>query len=159
MTKIWVMPVGVDKYGTNPKDRRIELDSKTTHQWSVPTESEINDLILFYYTAIKKYPTPTKCIRSIYKITGKKHKGRSEGWVQRDMDMLSEITGISEIEPITLEEIKRDESLKTALFVKINFVRRCEIKPEHWKRLYDLIIQRNPNLEKELAEYNPSKIY
>jgi len=159
MPKIWVMPVGVDKYGTNPKDRREELDSKIIHEWSVPTESEINDLILFYYTAVKKSLQPTKCIRSIYRITGKKHKSKSEGWVQRDMDMLSEITRISMIEPITLDEIKQDDSLKTALFVKRSVICRTEVEPAHWKRLYNLIIQKNPALEKELAVYIPKKIY
>jgi hypothetical protein len=161
MPRIWIMPVGVDKYGAEHKDRREELDGKLVHCWSVPPGNKKGDLILFYYTAIKKYPEPIKCIRSIYEITGEKeHKGKSDGWVKRETDTLREITRISEIEPITLKEIKQDESLKTALIVKLNFVRRNELELKHWKRLYNLIIQKNPGLEKELVKWDPkNKIY
>jgi hypothetical protein len=155
MPKIWIMSVGVDRYGHEHKDRREELDGKSIHCWSVPSTSHIDDLVLFYYTS------PEKCVKSIFKITGKITPDNPEGWTKRNKDWFARIERITEtkhIAPIKYEEIMQDKFLKNSQFVKINLTGRSEVKPEYWKRLYDLLLQRNPNLGKKLTEYHPNKI-
>jgi hypothetical protein len=100
--------------------------------------------------------SPDKAIRDIYVVTGKLAR-RKAGW--RDGECYGgSIRKLSALEaPLFLEDFKLHRILKTAGFVRRNFQGNCLVS-EYWPYIHDMIVTRNPSMEKILREYSPEKI-
>jgi hypothetical protein len=143
--KIWIESVG--------KDHKEELSGKNEDWWTVPSKSNVGDFILFYFTK------PDGCIKKIFKITKWKGLVKEKSkecpdtfdWTTKKRDYFAFIEYVTDIlSPITYEEIMSNTSLSNSRFVLMNMVGRNEITIEHQKVFYDLIIQKNPELEEKL---------
>jgi hypothetical protein len=143
--KIWVMAVG--------NDYKEELSAvEDEWEWTVPSKSHAGDLILFYYNA------PESCIKDIFVINGQYSKQIPGSWTIKKKDVFASISRISSIQsPLSYKEIKTDAILSNSNMVAMHMQGKFNVTGE-WKRLYDLIITKNPELEKELSDFSPEKI-
>ena len=152
--KIWIVPVGIDKEGTDHKEELSKIEEE--YEWTVPSKSKVDDLILFYFNS------PESCINDNFKITGESERRIAGAWANREYDWFAPIERIAKIpSPIKYKDIKDNTVLKNSQFVAIHMAGRCEVTAEHWKELYNLIIrkQRNEDLKKKLEYWSPDKIY
>jgi len=99
---------------------------------------------------------PDKAIRDIYVVTGELSR-RKAGW--RDGDCYGgPIRKLAVLDaPVFMDDFRAHRILKTAGFVRRNFQGNLLVS-EYWPYIHEMILARNPKLEKMLREYDPEKI-
>ncbi|MDH5677324.1 MAG: hypothetical protein OEZ28_01760 [Nitrospinota bacterium] len=134
---VWISPVS--------GEYKEAMDNVDKDLWSVPSQSNKGDLILYYFTK------PDMCIKHIFVSTEKANKVKA-GW-KPGYDYMANIRRIGELKsPIFLEDIRKNRALSTANFVRGQMQGRWNAS-EYWPYLYPLVIKRNPSLKKPLSKY------
>ncbi len=140
---VWIQPVS-GKYS----ERLSEINF--SESWSVPSLSNKGDLLLYYHTS------PDKCIKDIFKLAGSVEKGEA-GW-REGKDYFSSIRRICRLKsPVFFEDLKQHKILRTAFFVRSGMQGRPRAT-EYWPYLFEMIIQRNPNMKRSLMKYAPDRL-
>jgi hypothetical protein len=141
LPKIWIQPALKSQW----------LNLKRDHlNWGLSKRASIGDLLLMYRCS------PDKAIRDLYIVTGELSRGKA-GWRAGDC-FSGNIKCLCRMKaPLFLEDFKSHRVLKTAGFVRRNFQGNLLIS-EYWSYVYEMIIQRNPCMLKNLRKFDPSKI-
>lgn len=140
---IWIVP--------SKNSYKEELDKYPTNTWSVPSQAHRDDLILFYLTKPHGY------IAHIFKLQERAQFVKEAGW-RPGSDYMASIKKVCTLKaPLYFEDLKSNRFLTQSGFVR-GRMRGRRIVTEYWPHLYDLIIKRNPYLQKMLAKYSPERL-
>ncbi|MDP8245943.1 MAG: hypothetical protein P9L94_17810 [Candidatus Hinthialibacter antarcticus] len=135
---VWIVPVN--------NEWKEELLESTEDYWSLPTQCHEDDLVLFYFTRPESY------ISEIWKASERSHFVEDAGW-KDGSDVQGEIQKVCSLDdPIHLEDLRRNQFLKTSGFVRASMQGRHNAS-EHWPYLYDLIVRKNPKVKTKLSKY------
>ena len=139
---VWVVPV--------KEPYKKELDETLKARWSVPSQANAGDLVLFYFTH------PEMCWPFIYRLAERAARVRA-GWKPGN-DYMAPIRRVCKVKaPIFLAEMRGHRVLSTAGFVRGQMRARYNVT-EHWPFIYDLLVRRNPGLRRTLAAYAPQNL-
>ena len=140
---VWIMPI------KNPyKDALATFNSSV--KTSLPSQCHKGDLILYYFTR------PEKSISHIFIASDRAAKVIA-GW-KEGADYMGPIRRVCRLKaPIYFEDFQHHRVLSTAHFVRGQMQGRPNAT-EYWTYLYDLIIKRNPSLERRLRKYAPENL-
>lgn len=140
---VWVLPVS-GEFG----EALSEISS--SESWSVPSQANKGDLLLFYRAA------PFKFIRDIFTVTSSVEHVDAD-W-KTGLDYMAPIRRICTLKaPIHLSELRNHRVLQNASFVRGSMRRRFRAS-QNWPELYQMIISRNPDAEPTLQRYGPDKV-
>lgn len=140
---VWIMPTN-DPY-------KKELDScNSSDSWSLPSQCHKGDLLLYYFTR------PDQCIRNIFVATERSKKVIAS-W-KKGKDYMGPIRRVVSLKsPIFFEDLQNHRVLRTAHFVR-NQMQGRPNATEYWPYLYDLIVKRNPSVNKQLQPFAPENL-
>ena len=142
---IWIQPNWKDSVSDTGETLS---DFDYSDNWSVPSLSHKDDLILYYYTSPDKYISNIFRLVSDVKIIEDTGFAPYFGNIRRVCHLKS---------PIFFEDLKRDRILKTSPFVRAQ-MQGSQSATEYWPYLFDMIIRRNSSVKKALAKYDPEKL-
>jgi hypothetical protein len=139
---VWFQPVG---------EWRDVLAKTNYHSlWSVPSQANQGDLLLFYRT------TPDKYIRDIFTLAGRVTRPRAD-W-KPGKDWMAPIRRVCTLKaPIHLSDLKQDRVIRHAGFVRGSMRGRYKASA-YWPEIYGLIIARNPSVRSKLQKYGPNRL-
>jgi hypothetical protein len=141
---VWVGPLSGD---SSEQIGRVNRDPA----WSVDGRTHRGDLVLFYRSR------PEGFIEDVFKATGDASE-RAAGWKHGKDDMAPIQRVCSLKAPVHLQELRDDEVLSRAGFVRAGIRGRYKVTP-YWPRLYQMILERNPSLKAKLRPYAPDRIH
>jgi hypothetical protein len=140
---VWFQPVGGEY-------RKILAKTKYNSQWSVPSQALEGDLLLYYRTA------PDSHVRDVFRLAGQVRYVPA-GW-KPGKDWMGPIRRVCTLKaPLNLSELREHKVIRNSGFVRGSMRGRYRAS-EYWPELYDMIIARNPTVERVLRKYGPSKI-
>jgi hypothetical protein len=140
---VWIMPVK-DPY----KDELASVEF--SDKWSLPSQCHKGDLILYYFTR------PEKSIGHIFIATDRAKKMTAK-W-KTGKDYMGPVRRFCRLKaPVFFEDLQTHRILSTAHFVRGQMQGRPNAT-EYWPYLYDLIVKRNPSLERKLRKFAPGNI-
>lgn len=139
---VWIRPL-------HPEWKSDLRASGGLGSWSVPNRSSPGDLLLYYFTS------PDNCMTDICQMTG--NVRRLKAGYKPGLDFMAPIRRVCMLaSPVFLADMKRHRVLQTAGFIRAN-VRGRQRVTEFWPYLYDLIVRRNPSVQKRLAKFDPAR--
>jgi hypothetical protein len=140
---VWIMPTNAPY--------KTELETINSYdQWSLPSQCHKGDLILFYFTR------PQQSISHIFVAADRAEKVTA-GW-KEGKDYMGPIRRVCRLKaPVFFDDLRRDRVLSTAHFVRSQMQGRPN-STEYWPYLYDLIVKRNPSVERKLRRFAPENI-
>lgn len=137
--KVWIQPVIKSQYSSLEEEGDII-------EWGLSKNASPGDLLLMY----KCYPA--KMITDIFiLLEGEKERGGA-GWREGNA-IFGIIKRLHKLEnPIFLEDFQRHRVLSRSSFVRRNMQGNLHVT-EYWHYIRDIIIERNPKLDKYLIQY------
>jgi hypothetical protein len=140
---VWIMPVRGEYSEKLAKFNAFE-------NWSVPTQSNPGDLVLFYHAS------PHRCIRDVF-LVEERAENISAGW-RAGKDHMAPIKRVMGLDrPIPWEALRDNQMLADSSFVRMQMQGRHKAT-EYWPWLYDLLITRNSAVKKRLEKYSPANL-
>lgn len=138
---------GFQVWITSVRDDFKRVMCENTHAvWSVPNQARRGDLVLYYFTR------PESAITFIYELT-EDADYRPARW-KPGKDSMARIARVCRLTPpITLEELRRDRTLRKSSFARHQQGRHN--MTEYWPYLYQMILRRNHKLKKSLEQFDP----
>jgi hypothetical protein len=141
--KVWIQPV-IKKQWTS-------LEEGDEIYWGLSKRATPGDLLLMY----RCYPA--KCITEIFTYYSDKLVRMNAGWREGDA-YFAIIKRLCNLEsPIFLDDMRNHNILKTSSFIRKNMQGNLLVS-EYWHYLYDMIIGRNPKVNKILEPFSPDKV-
>jgi hypothetical protein len=142
--EVWVKPVGTIY-------KEILAKSKWSESWSVPSQANEGDLVLYYANA------PEKHIADIFTIDGEVGRVRAD-W-KPGMDYMAPIRRVCRLKaPLLLSELKSNRETVNAGFVR-GQVRTHFNVSAYWPVLYRMIAERNRAVVPKLSSsFAPDRI-
>jgi hypothetical protein len=147
---VWLQPVAGDFSLAITKLKRERHRRAPTRCWSVPSQASEDDLLLFYRDR------PEIHIRDIYRVVGPFEPTPSPEKSGKCRN--AQISCVCAIGiPLRLDEIRNNRALAWSKFIR-GSTRGCYRVTEYWPDLYEMIVARNPNLERVLRRFAPSRL-
>jgi hypothetical protein len=139
--KVWIQPA--------IKSQWEFVDDKMI--WAVSKKATPGDLMLLY----RCYPE--KSITDIF-ILQDEEKYRGEADWRKGNAVFGNLRRLCHVNsPVFLEDFQRHRVLKTSNFVRKNMQGNLHVS-EYWYYLYQMIVERNPELKKILHEHKPDDV-
>jgi len=129
------------------------LDSKKKFlSWALCKSATPGDVLLMYKCA------PVSAITDIFIFSGDHLSRCDAGW--RDGDCYAgEIRRICKLSsPLFLEDMRSHRVVRTASFVRRNMQGVGLMATEYWPYLYEMILERNPAIRKQLTYLRPDRL-
>jgi len=124
--------------------------SNSWDSWSVPSQAMEGDLLLFYRTA------PESCVRDVFRVAGP--VGHVEADWKGGLDYMAAIHRVCTLKaPLHWSEMCANSVIKEAGFIRGKMRGRYRAS-EYWPELYQMIVSRNPNAERELKMFGPDRL-
>ena len=126
--------------GCVQNERGEVLDNRSIVDWSVPTRTEVGDLIVMYRTR------PASEIRDLWIVRGPFYTDPSWG-LTVDMRILIRLK-----RPVSLRELTTDQTTRALPIVRKRFQGRSDITDD-WPPLGAAILKRNPEAKRALRPF------
>lgn len=140
---VWVVPI------TGGYREKIS-EASASGRWSAPSQASTDDLILFYRTK------PDGYVRDIFRLSGPVQYV-SARW-KPGKDYMASIRRVASLRnPLHLAQLQSHSVLSSAGFVRGGLRARFRVTSE-WPELYQMIVDKNPSVEKTLRRYGPLRI-
>ena len=142
---VWLQPVGND---TKEQYSSSLADVPKHCSWTVASQAHEGDLVIFYHS------TPRREIGDIFRIDSSVRVDRARkggfSWNARERDWKAQLARVAQLaSPVTLAHLKAHHALKAAGWLRNNLVSRAKVTVD-WIFLRELIVARNPTLERRL---------
>lgn len=140
--KVWIQPV--------IKSQWHGLDQYDRQDWGLSKRATKGDLLLMYRCS------PEAKITEVFALESCLSRGKA-GW--RDGDgYFGRIRRICRLDaPVFLSDLRNHRVLRTSSFVRRSMQGNLLVS-EYWPYLYEMIVSRNPQAKKMLAQYAPDKM-
>ncbi len=134
------------------KSQMEYLDKHDRMEWALSKRATPGDVLLMYKCA------PISAITDVFVFSGKEIARGCAGW--RDGEAyFGEIRRVCKLaSPLFLDDLRKHKVLKTASFVRRNMQGVGLLATEYWPYLYDMILERNPAVNKRLGSLRPDKL-
>lgn len=140
---VWIQPV------RNEYREAISAVNRNSN-WSVARQAKKGDLVLFYRAS------PDSYLSDVFVLTNNASHVAA-GW-RNGGDWMASIRRVAQLRtPLHLDEMRQHRVLKTTSFVRKNMQGRNSAT-DHWPLLHDLIVRRNPKVEKVLRPFGPERV-
>ena len=128
------------------------LDEHNRMKWALSKRATPGDVLLMYKCA------PVSAITDVFVFSGNDIARGGAGWREGEA-YFGEIRRICHlVSPIFLDDLRKHRVLKTASFVRRNMQGVGLLATEYWPYLYDMILERNPAVDKMLNQLRPDKL-
>ena len=119
-------------------------------EWNVPTNAQIDDLVLIYRTA------PTSAICDIWKIVGPFHRFGKRNREGRWPGLQAGLRRLITLDrPLTYSNLTNDPRTRVLSIVRNRFQGKMDVT-EDWPLIYDRIVTLNPRAKTVLRPYHPT---
>ncbi len=134
------------------KSQMEYLDKHDRMEWALSKRATPGDVLLMYKCA------PISAITDVFVFSGKEITRGCAGWRYGEA-YFGEIRRVCKLaSPIFLDDLRKHKVLKTASFVRRNMQGVGLLATEYWPYLYDMILERNPAVNKRLGSLRPDKL-
>ena len=125
-------------------------DKEKSGVWSVPSQTTVGDLLLFYRKA------PDSFVKDIFRVA-RPVTHEKAGW-KHGKDWFAYARRVAILKaPLDFSQFREDRVLRNASFVRGQMRGRYRATA-YWPELYRMIIDRNPSLQKALRRFEPSRV-
>ncbi len=133
------------------KSQQEQLDQCKTMRWAVSKWATVGDVLLMYRCH------PVCAITDIYTLSGEISRGEA-GW--RDGECFAgEISRVCRLaSPVFLSDLRQHKVIQTASFVRRNMQGIGLQATEYWPYLYEMIIDRNAAVARDLRRFRPDHL-
>ncbi|MBN2496603.1 MAG: hypothetical protein JXR96_18585 [Deltaproteobacteria bacterium] len=128
------------------------LDDHNCMDWGMSKRTTPGDVLLMYRCS------PVRAITDVFTFSGDGLARNSAGW--RDGEAyFGQIKRVCRLRsPVFLDDLRKHRVLKTASFVRRNMQGVGLLATEYWSYLYEMILERNPAMEKPLRNVRPERL-
>ena len=134
------------------KSQWAALDDKKTLVWALSKNATPGDILLMYRCS------PVCAITDVFEFSGERLERGNADW--RDGECYGgEICRICRLaSPIFLRDLREHKVIRTASFVRRNMQGVGLLATGYWHGLYEMILQRNPVVAKNLKRLRPDRL-
>jgi len=129
------------------------LEESDLQDWQLSKDATPGDVVLMYRCA------PVSAITDVFIFSGDGvWRSNSAGW--RDGGCYGgEISRLCRLHsPLFLDDMRRHKIVGTASFVRRNMQGTSLLATEYWPYLYEMILERNPGVARQLKDIRPDRL-